>query len=84
MEEYFAIRQITERYGTLRLYWEGKLSTKSRARVEEAVVLAEARSACTCEDWVKEGRLYRAGRVLMTRCKAHAKGLPIASGVSPL
>jgi len=77
-EERVAVQQIKEKYGTLRFYWQGTLSTKSRAKVEEAVALAEARSACTFEECAEEGRLYRAGGVLMTRCEAHAKGQPVA------
>jgi hypothetical protein len=77
-EERVAIQQIKERHGTLRFYWQGTLSTKCRAKVEEAVALAEARSACTCIECGEEGRLYRACAVLMTRCEAHAKGQPVA------
>jgi hypothetical protein len=77
-EEHVEIQQIKEKHGTLRFYWQGKLSQKSRVRVEDAIALAEARSACTCEECGEEGRLYRAGGVLMTRCEAHAKGRPVA------
>jgi hypothetical protein len=77
-EERVAIQQIKEKHGTLRFYWQGTLSTKSRAKVEEAIALAEARSACTCEECGEEGRLYRACGALMTRCKAHAKGQPVS------
>ena len=70
----FRSLQIKEKYGTLRLYWSGGMSDEVEAKVKEAIDLAEARSACTCEQCGEEGCLYRAGGVLMTRCTAHAKG----------
>lgn len=75
----FKFSQIKEKYGTLRVYWDGTLSSSANARVEEAIALAEARSACTCEVCGDEGRLYEAGYVLMTRCTAHAQGRPVES-----
>ncbi|WP_246773994.1 hypothetical protein [Bradyrhizobium diazoefficiens] len=45
----FKFSQIKEKYGTLRAYWDGKLSPHAAARVEEAIALAEARSAVTCD-----------------------------------
>jgi hypothetical protein len=74
----FSALPIKEKYGTLRFYWNGGLSDKAEAKVQEAIDLAEARSACTCEQCGEEGCLYRAGGVLMTRCAAHAKGEPLA------
>jgi hypothetical protein len=76
-EEHVEIQQIKAKHGTLRVYWQGKLSTKSRIKVEEAVALMEARSACTCEACGQEGRLYRKGGAFMTRCKSHAQGEPV-------
>jgi hypothetical protein len=70
----FSALQIKEKYGTLRFYWTGRLSNEAEARVEEAIDLAEARSACTCELCGEEGRLHRKGGWLMTRCAAHAEG----------
>lgn len=74
----FQVVQIKEKFGTLRFCWRGKLSGVSRQKVEEAIDLAEARSACDCEQCGEEGRLYRAGCVLMTRCAVHGKGQPVA------
>jgi hypothetical protein len=70
----FKATQIKEKYATLRFYWEGALSNEADAKVEEAIALAEARSACTCEVCGEEGRLYGSGGWLMTRCAAHAQG----------
>jgi len=69
----FHATQIKEKYGTLRFYWRGALSPEARAKVEEAVNLAEARSACTCEVCGEPGPLYGPGW-LTTRRTAHAEG----------
>jgi len=71
------VLQIEEKFGTLRFYWLGELSDESRTKVEEAIALAEARSACTCEKCGEEGRLYRHGGMWTTRCPVHAKGEPV-------
>jgi hypothetical protein len=69
----FTVTQIKEKYGTLRLYWEGSLSSEADAMVEEAIDLAEARSASTCEICGEAGQLYGPGW-LVARCAAHAEG----------
>jgi len=71
------VTEISEKYGTLRLCWEGSLSPDAAVSVEEAVDLAEARSATTCEVCGEPGAL-RAGDWLATRCGAHAEGRPPA------
>jgi hypothetical protein len=70
----FKATQIKEKYATLRFYWEGALSPKADAQVDEIIDLAEARSACTCEVCGEEGRLYQSGYWMMTRCALHAEG----------
>jgi hypothetical protein len=69
----FKFSQIKEKYGTARLYWDGGLSPEAAVRVEEAIDLAEARSATTCEVCGDPGRLYGGGW-LTTRCARHADG----------
>lgn len=75
----FRIDQIKEKYGTLRLYVDRDVgvSPEAIAAVDEAVALAEARSACTCEQCGREGALYSAGIWLTTLCPDHAKGEPL-------
>jgi hypothetical protein len=68
----FRVTQISEKYGTLRFQWEGSPSPAVASRVEEAVDLAEARSATTCETCGEHGVL-RAGNWLTTRCDVHAE-----------
>jgi hypothetical protein len=71
----FQMQQIREKSGCLRFYWSSRrLSVGAETRVKEAIDLAEARSACTCEICGEEGRPYRSGGWLITRCAAHAKG----------
>jgi hypothetical protein len=69
----FRATQIKEKYGTLRFYWDGDLSPRAAARVEEAIDLAEARSAVTCEICGQPGVLH-GGRWVTTRCAQHAEG----------
>jgi hypothetical protein len=69
----FNATQIKEKYGTLRFYWDGALSSEAAARVEDAIDLAEARSAVTCEICGQPGRLCGGGW-LTTRCVTHAEG----------
>lgn len=69
----FKFSQIKEKYGTLRVYWDGRLSQEATIQVEEAIALAEARSATCCEVCGEPGRLHGDGW-LTTRCAAHAEG----------
>jgi hypothetical protein len=50
---------------------------RAKAEVEEAITLATARSACTCEICGDEGRLCTRGGWLATACADHAKGEPV-------
>jgi hypothetical protein len=70
----FRVLQIKEKFGVLRFYWDGTLSPEASAEVQEAIALAEARSACTCELCGAEGQLYQDGATLMTRCAEHRQG----------
>src|ERR1700726_3562021 len=51
--------QIKQKFGALRFYWSGGLPDAAKVKVDEAIALAAARSACTCEICGAEGRLYR-------------------------
>ena len=75
--------QIKEKFAGLRVYWRGDVSPETTARIHEAIALAEARSACTCEECGEEGQLYRHGGIYMTRCAAHARGMAISAGPGP-
>jgi hypothetical protein len=82
----FRVLQIKQKFGTLRFYWSGELSPEAEAKVEEAIDLAVARSACSCEICSAEGRLYSRGGWLATACTQHARGqaVPIKPGFENL
>ncbi|WP_354201557.1 hypothetical protein [Bradyrhizobium sp. JR4.1] len=71
----FRATQVKEKYGSLRFYWSGRLSPTATALIEEAIELAEARSATTCEICGEPGRLFGGGW-LTTRCAVHAEDRP--------
>jgi hypothetical protein len=67
--------EIKAKYATLRMYWDGANLTKAAEdSIAEAVALAEARSACSCETCGAAGVLHRAGRQLLIACAKHAMG----------
>ncbi|QOG19144.1 hypothetical protein [Bradyrhizobium sp. SEMIA] len=69
--------QVKEKFAGLRVYWRGDVSPETAAQINEAVALAQARAACTCEECGGVGQLYvHAGRY-QTLCEAHAKGTVI-------
>jgi len=68
----FTAWQIKEKFAALRFYWGGQVSPEVRLRIEEAIALAEARSACTCETCGEPGRLYQVSGWYTTVCRAHA------------
>ena len=78
-DEWFEFNRIQQKFGLLRADWTGEVSEQTRARIEEAVSLAEARSSCTCEFCGEEGAKYHAARVVMVRCEAHAEGRPVTA-----
>jgi hypothetical protein len=73
------IEQIKSKYATARIYYgtTAAVGPDARAAIEEAIALAEARSACTCETCGREGFLYQAGGWLLTACLEHARGEPV-------
>jgi hypothetical protein len=80
--ETFEFVRIKQKLGIARFDWDGEVSDKTGIRIAEAVNLAVARSACTCEICGAEGRLYSNRGWLATRCAEHAAGeaVPIAPG----
>jgi hypothetical protein len=71
--------QVKEKFATVRIYLDRRraLSDQTNAAIDEAIELAEARSACTCETCGTEGRLFKAGGWFMTACEVHGKGRPV-------
>jgi hypothetical protein len=66
--------QIKQKFGALRCYWSSSLPDADKAKVDEAIALAAARSACTCEFCGAEGRPYNRDCWLATACPQHARG----------
>ena len=77
--ETFEFVRIQRKFGPVRIAWRSEVSVETRARIEAAVSLAEARSGCTCELCGAEGAKYHAAKVIMVRCKAHAAGRPVTA-----
>jgi hypothetical protein len=75
------ITQIKEKFAAIRIYWWGGpgFTDVMAAAVEEAIELAEARSACTCEQCGEPGRLYQIAGWYKTACDVHGEGTPVAS-----
>lgn len=77
-DERIYLNRIREAVGRLRVSWRGQVMPATISRIHEAIALAEARSACTCELCGELGRLHLVDGVCMTRCVAHARGTPLA------
>jgi hypothetical protein len=75
--ETFDFVRVKSKFGVLRIDWDGEVSDETRLRIGEAVNLAVARSACSCEICGAEGRLYSNRGSLATRCAEHAAGDPV-------
>ena len=71
-----AIVRIFQNCGSLRVdTWAGDdVDCELHMEMDYAIALAEARSACTCEQCGREGILYRRDSMLLTRCTQHAVG----------
>jgi hypothetical protein len=72
----FKFVRIKQKFGVLRADWDGDISNDTRAKILEAIDLAVARSACTCEICGVEGRRYNNRGWLATTCAEHAVGDP--------
>jgi len=73
-----SVDQIKGKFGSLRLYYQTRdLQPATALTIGEAVDLAEARSACTCEECGAEGRLFNDSGWFSTRCDIHRQGKPV-------
>lgn len=75
--EIFEFVRIKQKFGVLRIDWESEASERTEDAIGQAVNLALARSACTCEICGREGRLYNRRGWLETRCTDDAAGEPV-------
>lgn len=69
--------QVKEKFAGLRVYWRGEVSTETATHINEAIALAQARAACTCEECGAAGELYNHAGRYQTLCDTHAKGAKI-------
>jgi len=80
-----AIVRIFQNCGSLRVdtWADDAIDPKLLMEVDYAIALAEARSACTCEQCGCEGQLYCACSTRTTRCTQHAVGdaMPVRRGM---
>jgi hypothetical protein len=75
--ETFGFVRIKQKFGVLRVDWRAEVPDETSVGIREAVNLAAARSACTCEVCGADGRLYSERGWLATRCAEHAAGDPV-------
>lgn len=75
--ETFEFVRIKQKMGILRVDWDAEASEETEAKIGQAVDLAVARSACTCELCGREGHLYNNAGMFGTRCAEHAAGDPV-------
>jgi hypothetical protein len=80
-----AIVRIFDNCGSLRVdtWADDAVDPELLMEVDYAIALAQARSACTCDQCGREGQLYCAGSTRTTRCAQHAVGdvTPVRPGL---
>lgn len=72
--ETIRITQVVRKSASLGIYWRSNASAETVATFYEAIALAKARSACTCESCGEEGRLCGVGRAYTICCTRHMVG----------
>lgn len=73
----FTALQIKEKYGTLRFYWRGRLTSGVKAKVEQAIALAEARSESRCALKLKTSLLKPISSLAAVRRTQPTSGIPV-------
>ena len=76
----FEFVRIKQKFGILRVDWDGEVSGETRLRIGEAINLVVARSACSCEICGADGRLYSHRGWLATLCAEHRWAIRCRSG----
>lgn len=73
------VTQIREAHGRLAIHWraEAAIPASIERAIEEAIALAQARSACSCIDCGAKASLFSSGGRLHTACRDHAQGVPV-------
>ena len=55
------IRQLKEKFGTLRVYWRGAVDHNVESLIDDAILLAAFRSEITCQTCGDSGQMRRSG-----------------------
>ena len=55
------IRQLKEKFGTLRVYWRGAVDHHVDSLIDDAILLAAFRSEVTCQTCGDPGQMRRSG-----------------------
>ena len=55
------IKQIKEKFGTLRVYWQGAVDDDTDALIDDAILLAAFRSEVTCQSCGQPGQMRKSG-----------------------
>ncbi|WP_306222339.1 hypothetical protein [Bosea beijingensis] len=74
-----AIVDIKEKFGELRAEFLSPVGSATQAAIEHAILLAEMRSECTCDECGREGRLRSTlgqSGWLAVKCDDHRSGYP--------
>lgn len=72
--------QVKEKLAGLRVYWRGQVAPGTSAQINEAIALAEAPAACTCEECGAAAHLHSDAGRYQTLREAHAEGAKVPAG----
>lgn len=81
-----SIIDIKEKYGELRAEFLAPVGPMAEAAIDRAILLAELRSECTCDECGEPGRMRStlgSSGWLAVKCDAHSPGYPRTIGKGP-
>jgi hypothetical protein len=68
------IKQIKEKFGTLRVYWQGAVDADTDTVIDDAILLAAFRSEVTCQTCGQPGQMRKSGfGWYHVACNSHAQ-----------